>query len=124
MLAGWDAAPAGGARNPVPGRPRVAVRPHYGGLPSMARRGADEGGRKPAGSGALKGPVGARKLRPRGQKSRQWRAERRRASETVRAHKDGCAGRRATPSASCRGPKGDDGVPGAAKNTGGGALAV
>ena len=49
--AGEDAAPAGGARNPAPGRPRVAVRPHYGGLPSMAGRGADEGGRKPAGSG-------------------------------------------------------------------------
>ena len=28
-----DAAPAGGARNPAPGRPWVAVRPHYGGLP-------------------------------------------------------------------------------------------
>jgi hypothetical protein len=32
----------------------------------MAGRGADEGGRKPAGSGAHKGSVRARKLRPRG----------------------------------------------------------
>src|SRR5664279_3088681 len=118
MKAGWDAAPAGGARNPVPGRPWAAVRPYYEGPPSLAGRGADEGGRKPAGSGAQEGPVRARKLRSRGQKSRQWRAERRRAPATVRAHKDGCAGRRATPSALCRGPKGDDGVPGAAKNTG------
>src|ERR1035437_10309249 len=69
MLAGWDAAPAGGARNPVPGRPRAAVRPYYEGPPSLAGRGADEGGRKPAGSGAQQGPVRARKLRPRGQKS-------------------------------------------------------
>jgi len=70
MLAGWDAAPAGGARNPAPGRPRAAVRPYYEGPPSLAGRGADEGGRKPAGSGAQQGPVRARKLRPRGQKSR------------------------------------------------------
>src|ERR1019366_10577322 len=58
-----------GARNPVPGRPRAAVRPYYEGPPSLAGRGADEGGRKPAGSGAQQGPVRARKLRPRGQKS-------------------------------------------------------
>jgi len=70
MKAGWDAAPAGGARNPVPGRPWAAVRPYYEGPPSLAGRGADEGGRKPAGSGAQQGPVRARKLRPRGQKSR------------------------------------------------------
>jgi hypothetical protein len=30
---GRDAAPAGGARNPAPGRLRVAVRGHYGPLP-------------------------------------------------------------------------------------------
>ena len=45
------AAPAGGARNPAPGRPRVAVRPHYEGLPLMAGRDADEGRRKLPGSG-------------------------------------------------------------------------
>src|SRR5450830_2050144 len=45
------AAPAAAARNRGTGRPRVAVRPYYGGLPLMAGRGTDEGGRKPAGSG-------------------------------------------------------------------------
>jgi hypothetical protein len=41
---GEGVAPAGEARNLALGRSRVAVRPHYGGLPSMAGRGADEGG--------------------------------------------------------------------------------
>src|SRR6185437_6403188 len=49
-----SAAPAGGIRNPAPGRPRAAVRPYYEGLSSMTGRGADEGGRKPAGSGEPK----------------------------------------------------------------------
>jgi hypothetical protein len=74
--AGWIAAPAGRVRNPALGRPWVAVRAHYGALPSMAGRGVDEGGRKPAGSGAQEGPVHARKLWPQGQKSRLWSAER------------------------------------------------
>ena len=30
MLAGWDAAPAGGARNPAPGRPREPIGRYYG----------------------------------------------------------------------------------------------
>ena len=76
------AAPAGEVRSLALGRPRVAVRAHYGALPLMAGRGADEGWRKPAGSGAQEGSVRARKLRPRGQKSRSWRAERRRASRS------------------------------------------
>ena len=79
--AGWIAAPAGGVRNLALGRPWVAVRAHYGALPLMAGRGADEGWRKPAGSGAQEGPVRARKLRPRGQKSRLWSAERRPRTE-------------------------------------------
>ena len=58
---GVGAAPAGGARNPALGRPRPAVRPHYGGLPLMAGRGGDEGRRKLPGSGAPGGPVAARK---------------------------------------------------------------
>jgi hypothetical protein len=37
---------------------------------------------------------------------------------------DWCAAWRSIPSAFCRAEKGEDGVPGAAKNTGGGALAV
>ena len=50
---GSGAAPAGGARNPAPGRSRVAVRAHYGALPSMAGRGFGEGRRKPAGGRCL-----------------------------------------------------------------------
>src|SRR5664279_2566671 len=45
------AAPAVAARNRGTGRPWVAVRPHYEGLPLMAGRGADEGRRKLPGSG-------------------------------------------------------------------------
>ena len=65
------AAPAAAARNRGTGRPRVAVRPYYGGLPLMAGRGADEGRRKPPEFGLARKPrrVRARKLRPRGRKS-------------------------------------------------------
>jgi hypothetical protein len=70
----------------------------------MAGRGADEGGRKPAGSGAQKGSVRARKLRSRGQKSR---VERREAPALRKeARQDGktrCAAWRSTPSAYRRG---------------------
>src|SRR3954471_20751170 len=60
-----DAAPAGRLRQPALGRPRVPVRPHYEGLPSMAGRGWDEGGRKPAGWGRPLGrSVPARKNGP------------------------------------------------------------
>src|SRR5450759_3753846 len=45
------AAPAAAARNRGTGRPWVAVRPYYGGLPLMVGRGADEGRRKLPGSG-------------------------------------------------------------------------
>src|SRR5450830_1693958 len=56
---------------------QACLREAPGSRPSLLRgtalqwagRGADEGGRKPAGSGAQQGPVRARKLRPRGQKS-------------------------------------------------------
>ena len=46
---GSDAAPAGGARNPAPGGPGQAVRPHYDGLPSMAGCAGREGWREPPG---------------------------------------------------------------------------
>src|SRR5665647_257584 len=77
MLAGWDAAPAGGARNPVPGRPRAAVRPYYEGPPSLAGRGADEGGRKPAGSGARLGPRPRPEVTAPVTEKPLWSAERR-----------------------------------------------
>src|ERR1019366_6946323 len=63
--------------------PWPAVRPHYGGLPSMAGRGGDEGRRKLPGSGAQEGSVSARKLRRRGQKSPRRRAERRHAVQKI-----------------------------------------
>ena len=109
LKAEQDAAPAGKARNLAPGRPRATVRRHDDRLPLMAGRGADEGGRKPA---RRNPPSRARKIRSRGQKSRLWRAERRRTFARRCAHKDGCAGRRATPSLVCeRGQEG--GLPGA-----------
>src|ERR1039457_6600770 len=77
MLAGWDAAPAGGARNPRSGRPRAAVRPYYEGPPSLAGRGADEGGRKPAGSGARLGPRPRPEATAPGTEKPRWSAERR-----------------------------------------------
>jgi len=58
------AAPAAAARNRGTGRPRVAVRPYYGGLPLMAGRGTDEGRRKLPGSGRGIPPVRARKHGP------------------------------------------------------------
>ena len=50
------------------GTPRVAVRPNYVGLPSLAGRGPDERGRKPAGSGGPKSPHPAPEARPRARK--------------------------------------------------------
>jgi len=70
----------------------------------------DRGGRCP--------PVRARKLRSRGQKSRPWRAERRRAPATVRAHKGWLRRSARHTLGFMPGSKGDYGVPGAAKNTG------
>ena len=102
------AAPAGGARNPALGRPWVTVRPHYGGLPLMAGRGADEGWRKPAGSGRAEPPVLTRKIRSQGQKSPRWSAEWRAPVATgaraARRGPQGCAARRSIPSA-CAGGK-------------------
>ncbi len=76
----------------------------------MAGRGADEGGRKPAGSGEPKAArVRARKLRPRGQKSRDG-APRGAASFAKDAHaarrKNGCAARRSIPSGLPEGKEG------------------
>jgi hypothetical protein len=76
----------------------------------------DRGGRMP--------PVGTRKIRSRGQKSRDG-APRGAASSKGDAHiENGRAARCSIPSIFARGTKSDDGVPGAAKNTGGGALAL
>src|SRR5665811_722067 len=119
MLAGWDAAPAGGARNPAPGRPRAAVRPYYEGLPSWAGRGADEGGRKPAGSGARLGPRPRPEATAPGTEKPRWSAERRpRSSQEGRGKtEDWCATRCSIPSPFGGERKREDGVPGAAQIT-------
>src|SRR6185437_746839 len=100
------AAPAGGdERTPAPGRPRVAVRPHYEGLPLMAGRGADEGGRKPAGSGEPKAArVCVRKNGPEDLKSRCGAPRGARIlQKRMRQLKTWCAAWRSTPSAWRRG---------------------
>ncbi len=113
--AGREAAPAGGACNPTPGRPRPAVRPHYEGLPSMAGRG---GRRRAAGAvragrpQAFRSP--ARKHGLRGQKSPQRSAERRACrSQGARRRKaeTRCAARRSVPLVR-RSPQGEGGSPG------------
>jgi len=130
------AAPAAAARNRGTGRPRVAVRPYYGGLPLMAGRGTDEGRRKLPGSGRGIPPVRARKHGP-GDWNRRSGAprgappspRRRRASPGVSggfaSRPGGLASLRVSRrSAPSRGRRMEDGVPGAAKNTGGGVLAI
>ena len=93
----------------------------------MAGRGADEGRRKLSGSGRGIPPVRARKLRPRGQKSRDGAPIGAHPQpEGARAARRGLIRMRRSalrPLALPRGKERDYGVPGAAKNTGGGALA-
>ena len=110
-----DAAPAGWFRKPALGRPRPAVRPHYDGLPSMAGRAGHERRREPPGWRSPKGFSDAptRKHGLRGQKSRWWRAERRRAFEkNARTKQYGRAAWRATPSIVSGGRKGKAACPG------------
>ncbi len=70
-----DAAPAGAGRTYpcAPGRFWVAVRAHYGVLPSMAGRGTDDGGRKPVRAEAS-GFSRSRKYGPEAKNRRWWRA--------------------------------------------------
>lgn len=73
-----DAAPARVFRTHAPGRPRVTVRPHYEGLPSMAGRGPGEGRRKRPGSGRRETPLpGPGSTVPRTETAARWRAARR-----------------------------------------------
>jgi hypothetical protein len=55
-MVGSGAAPADMPRKHISGRPRVAVRSNYVGLPLMAGRGTDEGRRKLPGSGRAECP--------------------------------------------------------------------
>ena len=82
LKAEQDAAPAraGGTFSLASGRPGVTVRANYVALPSMAGRGQDEGGRKPARSRARYALVLSRKHGPPDTNRREWSAVRRRAS--------------------------------------------
>src|SRR5674476_1493366 len=84
----------------------------------MAGRGADEGWRKPAGSGQAAASRRAPGSTVPGTEKPRWSAERRRAPATVRAHKEWLRRSALHPLACCGGRKKDDGLPGAANNTG------
>jgi len=71
-------------RTHTSGRPGVTVRANYVALPSMAGRGQDEGGRKPAGSEARYALILSRKHGPPDTNRREWSAVRRRASFSQR----------------------------------------
>jgi hypothetical protein len=93
-----DAAPARGARNPAPGRPRVTVRRHDDRPPSIAGRVRTKGA-KAARQGRHSLSSRTRKLRSRGQKSRDG-APGGATHRKVRAHKaNGRANRCSIPSA-------------------------
>ena len=66
-----------GIRNPRSGTPRVAVRPYYEGLPSMAGRGTEQRRRKPHGHVGTRSPGPSPEARLRGEKPPQWSAGRR-----------------------------------------------
>ena len=75
-----DAAPAHWLCRPIPGRPRAAVRPHYGGLPSVAGRGGMRGGESPSdpgGSSEGSPSFPQRKNGPGDRNRRRWSAGRR-----------------------------------------------
>ena len=75
-----DAAPARRSRKPSPGRPWAAVRPHYGGLPSVAGRGGMRGGESPSdpgGSSEGSPSFPQRKNGPGDGNRRRWSAGRR-----------------------------------------------
>ena len=115
---GWIAAPAGGVRTPALGRPWVAVRAHYGALPSMAGRrcGRRRGESRPAegvdplshirkhGPGDRKAACGA----PRGARGPKGSRHETKRTRLAALH---------TPHF-LRGESWEDGLPGAAKNTG------
>ena len=72
------AAPAGGARNPAPGRPWVAVRPHYEGPPFGGLDAArTKGGESCPDRGPTRVPSASGSYGPGEQKSPPWSAERR-----------------------------------------------
>src|SRR6187200_2326766 len=101
MLVEWDAAPAGGARNPVSGRPRATVRSNYVGLPSMAGRGRTNAGGSPRDQGGEEPAVRPRKRGPEDTNRRDGALRGGRASQSARRRKasaDGCASRRSIPS--------------------------
>jgi hypothetical protein len=76
-MVGPGAAPARMPRKHSSGRPRVAVRAHYGALPSMAGRARTRGGESCLAREGEEPSVQWPEERPRGQKSPRWSAGRR-----------------------------------------------
>ena len=94
-------APAGGARNPALGRPLVAVRPHYGGLPFSGLDAArTKAGESLPDRGPTRAPSAPESYGPGEQKSPRWSAERRpRSSQEGRGKtEEGSAAWRSIPS--------------------------
>ena len=109
--AGFASLPPGGPGQPS--APTTRGRLHWAG------RGADEGGRKPAGSGARLGPRPRPEATAPGTEKPRWSAERRpRSSHEGRGKtEDWCATRCSIPSPFGGERKREDGVPGAAQIT-------
>ena len=114
------AAPAGGVRTPALGRPWVAVRPYYGGLPfnGWTRHGRRRAkarriglSQKPPGSAP--GSYGPRD-RKAATERREAPAHRKMCGKT----EDWCAAWRSIPLVQLRGQNGKTAYPGPAKNTG------
>src|SRR3569833_3399370 len=97
-----DVAPAGGARNPALGRPRVTVRPHYEGLPFGGLDGTGRAGRKPRDRACEEQAVRVPEATvPRTQNATMERCEARARTQQARRRKaaaDGCASWRSIPS--------------------------
>jgi hypothetical protein len=135
-MVGSGAAPARMPRKHSSGRPRVAVRPYYGGLPSMAGRARTRGGESHPAREGEESSVQWPEERPRGQKSPQmspdgaslsgWSAGRRDgpiARPMPRSQARNCYGafRRSAPLV-VGSKKRNDGVARAARHRAGGAM--
>jgi len=111
-----------GLVTPSPGGPGSPSVPTKGDCLEWLDAARTKGGESCPGRGGRSPPVRARKLRLRGQKSPRCSAAGRASfakdAHAARRELNGCASRRSIPSVLQRGTEGEDGVPGAAKNTG------
>src|SRR3954454_19269350 len=77
MVVERGVAPASVPRTHRPGRPRVTVRPHYGGPPKAGLDGTGRAGRKLRARVGEEPAVRVPEVRSRGHKTPRWSAERR-----------------------------------------------